>query len=66
MHRRILVGDRLIATFLMGCVLFNFPLLALFDRTSPVFGIPLVYAYIFLAWLLVIALMAWNVERRPK
>lgn len=66
MHRRILVGDRMIATFLLGCVLFNYPLLALFDRTSQIFGIPLVYAYIFLAWLLVIALMAWNVERRLK
>jgi hypothetical protein len=50
MHRRILAGDRLIAAFLMGCVLFNYPLLSLFDRHTEVFGIPLVYAYVFFAW----------------
>jgi hypothetical protein len=51
MHRRILAGDRLIAAFLVGCVLFNYPLLSLFDRPTEVFGIPLVYAYVFCAWI---------------
>ena len=66
MHRRILAGDRLIAAFLAGCALFNYPLLSLFDRPDEVFGIPLVYAYIFAAWAVVIGLMAWAVERRFK
>ncbi len=66
MHRRILAGDRLIAAFLIGCVLFNYPLLSLFDRPPAVFGIPLLYAYIFAAWALVVGLMAWAVERRIR
>ena len=66
MHRRILASDRLIAAFLTGCVLFNYPLLSLFDLPGEIAGIPLVYAYIFAAWALVIALMAWAVERRFK
>ena len=64
MHRRILAGDRLIAAFLVGCVLFNYPLLSLFDRHAEVFEIPLIYAYVFAACAVVIALMALSVERR--
>ena len=66
MHRRILAGDRLIAAFLVGCVLFNYPLLSLFDRPTDVFGIPLVYAYVFCAWIAVIGLMAWAIEGRIR
>ncbi len=66
MHRRILAGDRLIAAFLMGCVLFNYPLLSLFDRPTEVFGIPLLFAYVFLAWIVVIGLMAWAIEGRIR
>ncbi|MBL8397025.1 MAG: hypothetical protein JNL84_02610 [Candidatus Accumulibacter sp.] len=64
MHRRVLAGDRLVATFLIGCVLFNYPLLSLFDRRAPVYEIPPVYGYIFIAWAAVIALIAWAIERR--
>ena len=66
MHRRILAGDRLIAAFLVGCVLFNYPLLSLFDRPTEIFGIPLVYAYVFFAWIAVIGLMAWAIEGRIR
>jgi hypothetical protein len=66
MHRKVLAGDRLIAAFLMGCVLFNYPVLSLFDRPIEVFEIPLMYAYVFFAWAFVIALMAWAIERRFK
>lgn len=66
MHRRILAGDRLIAAFLMGCVLFNYPVLSLFDRPIEVLEIPLVYVYVFSAWAVVVALMAWAIERRFK
>lgn len=66
MHRRVLAGDRLVATFLVGCVLFNYPLLAVFHRHVLFGGIPLVYGYIFLAWGLVIGLIAWAIERQVK
>jgi hypothetical protein len=52
------------ALCMLGCVLFNFPILALFNVPGALFGVPLLYAYLFLAWALLIALMAWVVERR--
>jgi hypothetical protein len=54
----------MIALCMLGCVLFNFPVLALFNVSGTLLGVPLLYAYIFLAWALLIALMAWVVERR--
>jgi hypothetical protein len=56
-------GQRLIALCMLGCILFNFPILALFNVSESLFGVPLIYAYIFLAWALLIALMAWVVEK---
>lgn len=66
MQRRILTGERLVAVFLCGCVLFNYPLLALFDRASSLFGVPLIYVYVFTAWGGLIAVMAWFIERRGE
>ena len=63
MMRSRLVAQRLAALFLIGCLLFNFPLLALFNRDGEVLGIPLLYAYIFGAWLALIALLALAAER---
>ena len=57
-------GQRMIALCMLGCVLFNFPVLALFNVPGALFGVPTLYAYIFLAWALLIALMGWVVERR--
>jgi hypothetical protein len=55
-------GQRLIALFLLGCLLFNYPLFSLFEGNQ-LFGIPSIYAYVFLAWAVLIALMATVVER---
>jgi hypothetical protein len=57
-------STRLAAVFLLGLLLFNYPLLALFGRPGDVAGVPLVYAYLFFAWALVIGLLAWIVEWR--
>ncbi|WP_020654292.1 hypothetical protein [Massilia niastensis] len=57
-------GERLIALFLLGNVLFNYPVLALFNRTGTVFGIPVLYAYVFGAWALFIVLLARVVDKR--
>ena len=56
--------ERLVGVFLLGVVLFNYPLLAVFNRTAEVLGVPLVYVYIFAAWGLVIVLLALVVERK--
>lgn len=57
-------GQRLVALFLLGALLLNYPLLNLFASDGFVFGIPVLYAYVFAAWALVIALMALVVEKR--
>ncbi|HWM41160.1 MAG TPA: hypothetical protein VNP36_01860 [Burkholderiales bacterium] len=57
-------GQRLIALSMLGCILFNFPILALFNVPGNVLGVPVLYAYLFIAWALLIGLMAWVVEKR--
>jgi len=64
MNRSNLTGQRLVAVFLFGCVMFNYPLIALFNKPGKVFEIPLLYFYIFALWALLIGLMAWVIERR--
>jgi hypothetical protein len=56
-------GERLVGVFLLGCLLFNFPLLALFNVRATLFGIPMLYAYLFAAWALLIGLVAMIMER---
>lgn len=62
MRRTLLTGPRLAATFLLGCVLLNYPVLSLFARPVEVLGVPLLYAYVFVVWAFLIALMAVVVE----
>ena len=66
MHRRILAGERLVGAFLCGCLLFNYPLLSLFDSGTILFGVPLLYAYVFVAWAGLITLMAWIIEGQSE
>lgn len=64
MKRSDAIGQRLVAIFTAGWVLLNWPILPLFARSGTVAGIPLLYAWVFSAWVLLIALMAWVIERR--
>jgi len=54
---------RLVGLFLLALLLFNYPLLAVFNRDGAVFGVPVLYAYLFAAWSAVIALAALLVRR---
>ena len=56
-------GQRLIAVFLLGCLLFNYPLLFLFNSDHRLLGVPLLYIYIFAVWALLIALIALVITR---
>ncbi len=58
-----LKGQRLVALFLLGCLLFTYPILSLFTGGTQVFDIPLLYLYLFVAWGALIGLMALIVER---
>ena len=53
---------RLVALAMLGCLLFNYPILALFNRPGTFFGVPVLYAWIFGAWTVLIVLMARAVE----
>jgi hypothetical protein len=52
------IGDRLIALFLLGVLLLTPPMLAIFNVERLVFGIPLLYLYLFGAWILLVGLVA--------
>lgn len=56
-------GQRLVALCMLGTLLFNYPVLALFNRLTLVAGIPLLYLYLFVAWALFIGLMARATSR---
>ncbi len=59
------IGGRLIAIFCLGLVLFSPLVIDIFDRGPGVrlFGVPLLYFYLFASWAVLIALLAWVLER---
>jgi hypothetical protein len=57
MAKRSKQNKRLIALFFLGYLLFNYPLMALFNLPEVVWGIPLLYAYLFGVWVLLIVLV---------
>jgi len=63
MHRSEIEQQWLVATFLLGAVLFNYPILSLFNVSVSVLGIPMLYLFIFAAWAFIICLVAWIAER---
>lgn len=62
MLQRTLTGQRFAAIFVLGWLLFNYPLLALFNDADTWFGIPVLYAYLFASWALIIGLLAYLAE----
>ena len=58
MTRESKLNKRLVALFLLGCVLLNYPILSLVNLEILIFGLPLLYVYIFGIWCLLIGLTA--------
>lgn len=56
-------SQRLPALAVAALLLFNYPLLALWDHPVLVLGLPLFPAMLFGLWALLIALLAWLMER---
>jgi len=56
-------AQRLVALFVGGWLLFNFPLLGLWDRDVDVFGIPLLPVALFVLWGALIGVLALWMER---
>ena len=57
---------RLIGLFLLGYLLFNYPLISIVNLPALIGGIPVLYAYIFGVWLLIISLVALISSRNSK
>ncbi|MBN8494032.1 MAG: hypothetical protein J0M00_21685 [Burkholderiales bacterium] len=57
-------SQRLLALFCAGLALFNFPLLALWDRDLTLLGLPLFPTALFVLWALLIAALALILEGR--
>ena len=53
---------RMVAVAALAVLLFGFPVMALFDVDVRVLGVPLLWAYLFIAWTVVIAIVAWVVR----
>ena len=62
MRKPSLRAYRIVSLFLLGCLLFNYPVLAIFNVGATAAGIPVLYVYLFAAWGLVIALAAAIIE----
>jgi hypothetical protein len=63
MPRRREVPRRLVAVFLLGCILFNYPMLSAFGQLPRLAGLPSVFIGLMLAWVAVIVLMAFIIEK---
>ncbi len=59
-----LVRQRLLALFGAALLLLNFPLLALWDHATDVWGLPLFPTALFLIWAVLIVALALVMERQ--
>lgn len=61
-------GERLVALFLLGMVLFNPLVVDIFDvgAGSHLFGIPTLFLYLFVGWAVLIGLIAVVAESAPR
>lgn len=66
MFQHNLTGQRFAAIFALGWILLNYPLLALFNHAGTWYGIPILYAYLFIVWALIIGLLAYIAEKSAQ
>jgi hypothetical protein len=55
-------GARMVALAALAVLLFDYPILALFDVDVRVLGVPLLWVYLFTVWGAVIGAVAWVVK----
>jgi hypothetical protein len=56
---------RLICLFGLGCLLFSYPMIGLFNTRQIILGAPLLYCYLFGVWAILIFL-AWIITHFSK
>lgn len=52
-----------ISLFVFGLLAFNYPVLSAVNRLSMLWGIPVLFLYVFVVWFLVIVAMAFSVKQ---
>jgi hypothetical protein len=57
------VNERLVLLFVVGVLLLNYPVLAIFNRSTTIGGMPGLYLYLFAVWALGIGAV-WLLARR--
>ncbi len=63
MKRTNVRNERLVALFMLGLLLFNYPLVAMFNVAATFLGLPVLYLYMFSAWATLILVGAAVVKR---
>ncbi len=62
------MAERLVVLFVLGVLLLNFPLFAIFNRPATLGGVPILYLYLFGVWaagiatVLVLTRKRWDEE----
>lgn len=59
-------SPKLILLFVILFLLLSFPILKLVNIPERIAGIPLLYAYVFLVWIIGIIALAFTIEFTPK
>ena len=57
-------GPKLLFLAVLFGVLLNYPLLAVFDHDGRVGGVPVLYLYVLLTWIALVALTGWLVRKK--
>jgi hypothetical protein len=58
------VGEKLMLLFVLGALLLNVPVLAIFNRAATLGGVPVLYLYLFGVWAVGIAAVYVLARRR--
>lgn len=58
--------ERLVAVAILGFLALNFPMLSVFDLQQLLFGIPVLYCYLFGIWFGFLIAVALIIERRTR
>jgi hypothetical protein len=58
------VNEKLTLLFVVGVLLLNYPVLAIFNRSVAFGGVPVLYLYLFVVWALGIGVVCLLARRR--
>ena len=57
------ITERYVALIILAALLFNPPIMSIFNSTELILGVPMLFLYLFAAWALIIGLNAYLAKR---